>query len=317
MPYPRRNSDAPLPANRPLAPMLPGLENANSARETKKFFTKPEKSPGPAANPHRISKRLSKNPEILGFDIRNSRVRWPFSRVRWAQNAPHEPDRTRPNSTSAGQKFSRIQGARRHAGGPYGSFEVIALIEAHPYRSLTGFLWRGMQFARSLQHAIDVIAEILAVINRFDSIPLAEGMEFSSIEQRSRVLAGCDEGIEAPLVADDADLEQHAIVRPVHLKVEEPLLRVSAFVGPEDDFPGERFRAGERMGVEEQGVVDSVEFDGLAGGCFDHFGVAEHGDFMAADTCQVVELPGFGSQHRKKRRQDDEHVASGYINVLR
>jgi len=61
----------------------------------KNFVTKPEKSPHPTANPHRISKRISKNPEILGFDIVKSRVRWPFSRVRWAQNRPYEPNQSR------------------------------------------------------------------------------------------------------------------------------------------------------------------------------------------------------------------------------
>ena len=68
------------------------------APTTKNFVTKPGKSHRPAANPHRISKRLSKNPEILGFDIQNVGFGDPLSRVRWAQNPPSEPNRTRATS---------------------------------------------------------------------------------------------------------------------------------------------------------------------------------------------------------------------------
>ena len=63
---------------------------------TTNFVTKPGKSPYPAANPHRISKRIRKNRKILGFDMLKSRVRWPFSRVRWPQNPPYEPTKPDP-----------------------------------------------------------------------------------------------------------------------------------------------------------------------------------------------------------------------------
>ena len=71
------------------------------AATSQNFITKPENSPHPAANPHRISKRLSKNPEILGFDIAKCRVRWPFSQVRWPPQSTLRTRRTRPNSIQA------------------------------------------------------------------------------------------------------------------------------------------------------------------------------------------------------------------------
>ena len=64
-----------------------------SAEIRKNFVTKPENSPPPSANPHRINKRLSKNPEFLRFDIAKSQVRWPFSQVR----CPISRVRTRQN----------------------------------------------------------------------------------------------------------------------------------------------------------------------------------------------------------------------------
>ena len=43
------------------------INPGRSAESPKIFVTKPGKSLHPSANPHRISKRLSKNPEFLGF----------------------------------------------------------------------------------------------------------------------------------------------------------------------------------------------------------------------------------------------------------
>jgi len=62
------------------------------------FVTKPKEAARPAANPHRISKRLSRNLQGLRFDMVNSQVSWPFSQVRWPRNRPFEPNRTRARS---------------------------------------------------------------------------------------------------------------------------------------------------------------------------------------------------------------------------
>ena len=88
------------------------------AATSQNFITKPENSPHPAANPHRISKRLSKNPEILGFDIAKCRVRWPFSQVRWPHNRPYEPGepdqtRSRPRVTFSPHQTPLIHVHRR------------------------------------------------------------------------------------------------------------------------------------------------------------------------------------------------------------
>jgi hypothetical protein len=121
MPYHRQTSGTHLHPNHPLASVLRGGKTPNSARITKNFVTKPKKSPNPAANPHRICKRLFKKPQILGFDMVNSQVWWPFSQVRWAQNRPNEPDRTRPrrqnldcslNAPGNGSAFPRAPGNR-------------------------------------------------------------------------------------------------------------------------------------------------------------------------------------------------------------
>ena len=121
MPHHHQISGTLLHPNRPLASLLAGRKIPNSAPATKNFVTKPEKSPCPAANPHRISKRLRKNREILGFDIQNVGFGDPFSRVRWTQNPPF---RTRPNPTHVGgfkagtRETCPPEGRRRLPGAP-------------------------------------------------------------------------------------------------------------------------------------------------------------------------------------------------------
>lgn len=116
------------------------------------------------------------------------------------------------------------------------------------------------------------------------------------------------DGVQAPLLIDDADLEHAAGLRVRVLHVEEALRRRALRGRPEDDFECVGGVAGEWSGVEKErvaagvaalgigavGVSEAFEMDGLADGRVDDLRLADGGDLRAADCGEVVEAPGDG-----------------------
>src|SRR5882724_4210718 len=119
--------------------------------------------------------------------------------------------------------------------------------------------------------------------------------EILSIE-RAPVLSRLDEGIKKPLIAFDANFEQHAIVSGVPLNMKPSLLFVAASVRAEDCFNGEGWQTGNWIGGHQQRIVNPVKEDRFAAGRIDHPGITDHGGCLAANFAELVDLP----QHRAR-----------------
>jgi hypothetical protein len=170
------------------------------------------------------------------------------------------------------------------------ALEVIDLVETDTDRRSARPLRRDTNLGRAFLHAVDVVPELAAVVDRRHVIPDAERMQTVAIEQCLTGVGTVDVAVQTPFSVDDADLEQHPVVAAVLLQVEPPLLGGAA-IGAEDRLPRERLGAGERMGVDEQRIVDTIELDRLADGRRDHVRVADDGGRMIAETIEAIERP--------------------------
>src|SRR6266508_2208002 len=169
-----------------------------------------------------------------------------------------------------------------------------------------------MNLRRPFLHAVAVVPELAAIIDGCDVIPRAERVKTLAIDQRLLVGPAVHVAVEIPSVVDDAELEQHAIVAAVLLQMK-PALRRLAAVRPEDRFPRERRRSRQRVDVDDERSVDTVEFDGLAEGRVDHSRVAEHGRAMTADAIQSIERPQFvvSGRHETDGGEGEERYDEG------
>ena len=68
-----------------------------------------------------------------------------------------------------------------------------------------------LEFAGTLEFAIDIVAEGFSVVDGGDAIPLADGMQKLAIQQGSGLAVGGGEAVQAPLVVDDANLKKHTV----------------------------------------------------------------------------------------------------------
>ena len=109
-------------------------------------------------------------------------------------------------------------------------------------------------------------------------------MQLATIEQCFRACGGVDEGVQKPAIAFDADLKEHPVLGVGFLQVEHTLLGVSTGVGTELHLPSERPGFGERMAVDEERVVGSVEFYRFAYRRFDDFRMAFDRGLVACDV---------------------------------
>src|SRR4029453_7600122 len=64
-----------------------------------------------------------------------------------------------------------------------------------------------------------------------------------------------------------------------------------AAVGSKDRFEGECRSARQRMLLDPDGVIDTVELDGLPEWCVDNLGIPLNGRFYAADVVETIEGP--------------------------
>jgi hypothetical protein len=145
--------------------------------------------------------------------------------------------------------------------------------------------------------SVDVIPQLLPVINGGDRVPPAQRVQQLAVEERAVVLAGRGKAVETPLAVYHANFKEHAIAGVLmgcgvlFLEMKEALCEGAA-VGTEDDLPGVAGCASERMLGNDEGVVDTIEFDGFTGECFDDVRMTEHLGMLAADHAGAVELPG-------------------------
>ena len=68
-----------------------------------------------------------------------------------------------------------------------------------------------MEFAGTLQFAIDIVAESFSVVDGGDAIPLAEGMQQFAIQKGAALVVGGGKAVQAPLAVNDANLKEHAV----------------------------------------------------------------------------------------------------------
>jgi len=115
-------------------------------------------------------------------------------------------------------------------------------------------------------------------------------MQTLLVHQRRAAGRALIETVQEPVVADDADLEEHPVLGPCLLQMKPALLDATA-IRTEDRFPRERLRSGERVHVHEQGVIDAVELHGFADRCFDHARIAVDRRSVLTDAVEPVEPP--------------------------
>src|SRR6185312_1553289 len=187
------------------------------------------------------------------------------------------------------EEFLRAQRSRRHASPENRAFEKVHLVDAHSERRLAGFLRLEMNFSRAFENAINVIAEPMTVIDGCRVMPGIERVQPGPVQKNLLHIPGFHEGVETPLVPDYPDLEKHPVVRTVFLKMEEALFGCAAGCGPEDHFPRPGFRRREWMDVEEDGIVNAVEFERFAAWSRDDYGMAEDRCRMAANAFEIID----------------------------
>src|SRR3954454_2530839 len=82
------------------------------------------------------------------------------------------------------QKFLWGEGSPREPRFPNRAFEIVALVDANPYRTVAGSLGRKRHLGRSLQHTIHIIVESLAIVSHGNMMPGAERMKLCAVHQR-------------------------------------------------------------------------------------------------------------------------------------
>jgi hypothetical protein len=172
------------------------------------------------------------------------------------------------------------------------AFEVVHQIHADAHRRSPGSLRCEVDLRLPVLHAVDIVAEDLAVVYRGHVIPGAERMQTLLVHQCRAAGRALVVAVQEPAVADHADLEEHPVLGPRLLEMKPALLGVAA-VGAENRLPGERRCSGKRMYVHEQRISDAVELNGFADRCVDHPRVALNGGSMLTEAVEPVEHPHF------------------------
>src|SRR5262245_58071099 len=179
------------------------------------------------------------------------------------------------------------------------ALEIVDPVETNTDRRAARPLRREVDVCRAFLDAVDVIPELAAVVDCRDVIPHAERMQTIAIEQRLARVGTVDVTVQTPLPVDDTNLEQHAVVAAVLLQVE-PSLLGSPAIGAEDRLPRECLSAGQRMRVDEQRIVDTVEFDGHADWRLDDARVADDSGGMIAEAIEAIEFPRLALSERRR-----------------
>src|SRR6266576_3048704 len=109
--------------------------------------------------------------------------------------------------------------------------------------------------------------------------------------ERAPALARLDESIKKPLIAVDANFEQHAVVSSVPLNMKPSLLFVAAPVRAEDCFNCEGLQTGDWIRWHQQRIVNTVKQDCFAAGRIDHPGITDHSGRLTANFVEPVDLP--------------------------
>jgi hypothetical protein len=113
-------------------------------------------------------------------------------------------------------------------------------------------LRRQANLRRAFQHAIDVVAIDLPVIDCCRVVPDSQRMGLArSISAFDS--ADAREAVQAPLPSITRISKSMRVSTPGCWKWK-ALLRATARIGPEDHLPGEGLHAASRMHVEKQGV---------------------------------------------------------------
>jgi hypothetical protein len=166
--------------------------------------------------------------------------------------------------------------------------EVVDLVETDADRRSTRPLRRETNLGRAFLHAVDIVPKLAAVVDCRHVVPSAERVQTIAIEQRLASAGTVDVAVQTPFPVDDANLEQHPVVASVFLQMEPPLLG-GATIGPEDGLPRERPGPGERMHIDEQRIVLSVEFDRLPDRRLDDAWTADNGGRVIAKAIETIE----------------------------
>lgn len=172
--------------------------------------------------------------------------------------------------------------------------EVVDAVDADADTRAAGTLGGEADFGGKLKLVVDVVAEFRAVVDHGDVLPLVEGVEAGTVDEGLGTGGGSGEGIETPLVAEQARFEQEAVGGAVFLEVEEALLGAAAGGGTKNNFPGKCFGAGEGVVLDEEGVGGAMEANGFAAGGVDELGFAFDGGGVSAEAVEAIEAPELG-----------------------
>lgn len=215
------------------------------------------------------------------------------------------------------QEFRRLERAAGHARQQNRALEIIAPFDASADGTVTGPLRRQVQLGRSLQHAIHVVPQLVAVIHQRGVIPGAERVELLTVDQRLRVVSGQRKAVQEPILTGHPNLEEEPRLRVLSglwvafAQVEESLLGLPAQAGTEDHFPGERFRAGEGVNVHVERVIDAIELHRLAQRRLHHSRVAQDLGWIAADLVNPIKPPDLSGGSLRRQEKDPGQRAAG------
>ena len=96
-----------------------------------------------------------------------------------------------------------------------------------------------------------------------------------------------------------------------------PALLGGTAIGPEDRFPRERFGAGERVMIDEERVVHTVEQDRLPHHRLDHRRLPEDGRLVAPDVLEPIESPDLGRRLSRDNRAEHQRRGEPWYDPLR
>jgi hypothetical protein len=190
------------------------------------------------------------------------------------------------------EELRRRQRATRETGDVNRALEVVDLIDPHADRGAARFLRREANLDGAFLPSVHIVPELMSVVYSRDVVPRPQPMEALAIDQRVLRITAVTVAVQAPLAVDDTDFEEHPVLGAFLLQME-PALCLPASIGPENRLPRKRLGSCERMHVDEQRIVDAVEFDRPADRRVDDARVAENSCTMTADSIQSIERPQF------------------------
>lgn len=188
----------------------------------------------------------------------------------------------------------------------YGPFEVIYLVNPNANGGMARPLRFKMDHGPPLHFSVYVAPEFLSIVDHRNVVPDIQRVKLVA-KQESFVGGGrVQKRIQAPLIANHADLKQHPRVRVLaglgilFSQMKPALFRSPAALRAKYRLKRKDAGSGEGMFRDKERVIDPVELDRLSQRSLDHMRMAKNGNGLAADFIEALELPYLGTGRLSK-----------------